>query len=29
MGGHAIGLEAAHIKWFQARGPGGGHNYEH
>ena len=21
MGGHAIGLEAAHIKWFQARGP--------
>ena len=21
MGGHAIGLEAAHIKWFQASGP--------
>jgi Type I restriction modification DNA specificity domain len=21
MGGHAIGLEAAHIKWFQAHGP--------
>jgi hypothetical protein len=21
MGGHAIGFEAAHIKWFQARGP--------